>query len=258
MNLPYVASSEAYECAQARLQNQTLQQRVAAFLGDVWPEGFEKPAEPKAVFAPYMARGSELEQTFLTSATETGCKPVVATYLQAEYVTANAGLVDCYRAPFKLPKGQQILNWVVAENNRPGAVGDAATIFEGLSIRAYWQGIRNAVMEQVTAPPATVVDFSQWYAFQARRFGWQGERAKSPFYYIALMGLYASGRAVLFDTPPTAFASKVMEPAARTVAQQLGVEPLIVNEFKASKRDWVDVSFLEERQVRRLRETGRV
>ncbi len=257
MGLPYTSPSEAYDCAQERLGNPVLQAEVTEFLGGIWPEGFEDIGQPQAVFAPYMARGSERELLFLDLANKTGFQPVVATYLEAEFVTNNPELVDCYRPPLKLPKDQRSRNWLVDSSNRPGTIGEATTIF-GTNIFDFWKSIREAVLRDKNLPPPTTVDFSTWYGTQAQRFGWQGERSKSPFYYNALMGLYTSGRAVLFDTPPTEFASRVMEPAATASEEALGLPPLITCELDSSKRDWVDVSFLGDNACRQLIQTGTI
>jgi hypothetical protein len=259
MNMEYQAPEDAWETAGRRLRNPALQERVRQYLGGVWPAGFEEINTPTAVFAPYLAKGSETETDFLNKAMNKGFDTAVATYAGTEYVTANPGVVDCYRAPLILPKGQRQRMWVVAEAERAGAVGRANTMYDDMTIVDYWDGIRNVVLEQNKLPAdGAVVDFGAWYALQAGRFGWTGERAKSPFYYMASMALYASGRAVLFDTPPTAFATRVMQPAYEAASSELGVEPLITNELQPGKRDWVDVSFLADDEVGRLQSAGKI
>ncbi|HSX06928.1 MAG TPA: hypothetical protein VLG92_04355 [Candidatus Saccharimonadia bacterium] len=259
MSLEYITPGEAYELAGQRLRDESLQERAAAYLGRVWPMGFEEMDEPTAVYAPYLGKGTETELKFLRQAGSVGFKTTVATYEEAEYVTANPGLVDCYRAPLKLPKGQQERRWIVPEAARSGAVGNTPTVYADMAVANYWRGLRTPVLEENRLPiDDMVVDFGSWYAYQASRFGWAGERSKSPFYYRAAMALYASGRAVLFDTPPTTFADRVMVPAYTAVADALGVGPLLTNTLNPGKRDWTDISFLDENQLDQLRASGRI
>lgn len=259
MSLEYKVPSEALELAGQRLRDPALQRKVAVYLGNIWPQGFEDVEKPIAVYPPYLAKGSETEVDFLRRARTSGYSTAVATYEATEYVTANPVVVDCYRAPLILPKGQRARRWVVAEHERKGTVGNTPTIYNELSIVNYWRGLRAPVLEEKGLPvDDMVIDWSGWYAAQAPRFGWSGERSRAPYYYMATMALYASGRAVLFDSPPTAFAVNVMQPAYDAACDQLGVEPLITNELRPGKRDWTDISFLDERQVERLRTTGRI
>jgi hypothetical protein len=259
MSLEYKTPEVALELAEGRLRNPALQQKVAAYLGGIWPQGFELPQSPVAVYAPYLAKASETEVAFLSQANAVGFATTVATYEGTEYVTANAMVIDCYRAPLIFPKGQRVRRWVVPEESRNGTVGDAATVYDELSIVNYWRGIRAAVLEENNLPTNDkVVDWSEWYGTQSPRFGWDGERSRAAYYYMAAMALYASGRAVLFDTPPTAFATKIMQPAYDAACNELGVEPIVTNELRPDKRDWTDLSFLDERQAERLQTSGRI
>lgn len=155
-------------------------------------------------------------------------------------------------------KGQRIRPWIVEEAEKQGVVGSAGTMYEGLDIVEYWKGIQSAVYDEAAYTVPTDVDFSEWYETQACRFGWDGQGGKSKFYYVALMALYASGRAVLLDTPPTAFAEKVMTPAYEKVKNELGVTALITCELSPEKRDWTDLSFVDDVQATALVETGRI
>jgi hypothetical protein len=259
MSLEYKTPGEAFELAGQRLRDTALQDRVASYLGGVWPAGFEEVPSPVAVYAPYLAKGSETEVDFLQKAAGDGFVTMIVTYEDTKYVTTNPAVVDCYRPPLKLPKGQRKRDWIVPEAERPGSVGDALTVYPGLDIISYWRGIRMPVLEENKLPvDDTVVDFGAWYGLQAQRFGWSGQPSKAPFYYMAAMALYASGRAVLFDTPPTAFASQVMKPAYDATADNLGVEPLVTNVLRPDKRDWTDLSFLDETRAERLLTTGSI
>jgi len=260
MSLEYVTPELAYKEAEQRLGNDNLQERVADYLGGIWPEGFDDVECPRAVFAPYLAKGSKIEIEFLRKASEADFRTTVATYEETEYVTANSAVVDCYRAPFIEPRGQRSREWVVSADQRAGKLGDAETVYTGLNIVDYWTGVRTALLKANQLPvDDTVVDFSSWYRVQTTRFGWQdGERSKSPYYYKALMGLYASGRAVLFDTPPTEFADRVMAPAASMARSILGYTPLVTCELRPEKRDWTDISLLSPEEVTSLKTTGRV
>lgn len=259
MSLEFIEPSQAYELANKRLKDTALQERAAEFLGNIWPPGFEDIEVPQAVYAPYLATGSVVEVSFIKTAQIEGFDTVVATYEASEYVTANPAIVDCYRAPLIEARGQCSRKWVVPADKRSGSVGEAQTIYPSLDIVSYWRNVRQPILEENALPVNDkVVDFSEWYQLQAERFGWNGQRSKSGFYYNALMGLYASGRAVLYDTPPTVFAERVMEPAANMAKECLRVEPLITCELKPAKRDWKDVSFLDTDQLQLLKTTGRV
>ena len=250
----YIGVEEIYDQAEERLKDTNLQRKIGQYLGEVWPSGFDTtPERPIGVYAPYLSRGSRLEVKAAQIATAAGLDYAVATYEQSEYVTANPGLVDCYRAPLELAKGQKRRLWVVDEMQRPGAIAEATTVYGG-NVVEYWGAIRNIVFEEKGLSRSTpITDMSGWYTFQAKQFGWsKQERSKSPYYYKALMGLYASGRAVLLDTPPSQFFDRVMAPAIRASVDALGVQPLIANAFDTEKRDWVDVSFLSEQQSDKL------
>ncbi len=259
MSLEFKTINEAYEEAGRRLNDAKLQNRVAAFLGNVWPLGFDEVKNPRAVFAPYLAKGSELEIDFLRLVQASGFDSTVATYADTEYVTANPGVVDCYRPSLKLPKGQRSRQWVVPESQRRGQLKDAQTIY-GSTIVDYWMSIREVALEVGGLPVDDArVDLSEWYRVQAERFGCtENARSRSPYYYRALMGLYASGRAVLFDTPPTTFAAEVMEPAARLAQDELGVEPLLTLDLQPGKRDWIDLEFLDQAEVQNLLTNGKI
>lgn len=258
MSFPYTASTEALEQAARRLREPALQSKVAAYLGGVWPVGFEEISRPAAVYAPYLATGNGSEVDFLRKAAADGFEPVVATYRETRWSKGNLCLRDCYQPPLKLANGQEVREWAVPTKERAGPVGRAATKFAGLDIVEYWLGIRGAVLRANSLPSSAVVDFGDWYDVQARRFGWQSSESKSPFYYMASMGLYASGRAVLFDTPPTEYAGRVMQPAYEAAATQLGVAPLVTNVLKPTAPDWVDLSFLDEQASAQLMQTGRI
>ena len=259
MSLEFIEPSQAYELANKRLKDTALQERAAEFLGNIWPPGFDDIEVPRAVYAPYLATGSVVEVAFIKTAQVEGFDTVVATYEASEYVTANPAIVDCYRAPLIEARGQCSREWVVPMEERRGAVGEARTIYPDLDIVSYWSNVRQPILEENELPVNDkVVDFSEWYQLQAKRFGWNGQRSKSALYYNALMGLYASGRAVLYDTPPTSFAEQIMKPAADMAKEYLGIEPLITCELKPAKRDWKDVSFLDTDQLQLLKTTGRV
>ncbi len=256
----YTSREAAFEQASERLQNQEVQERADIYLGGDWPPGFEGTDSPKAVYAPYLATGSETETEFVLDAKKGGFEPVVATYLRTEFVTANGAIVDCYRPPLKLPNGQQQRKWIVPESDRIGELGQANTFYEGVNILAFWSGVRtfasnNAGINQL---PETV-DFSEWYKRQAIRFGWnEVERSKSGYYYNALMGLYASGRAVLYDTPPTEFYNRIMKPAVQLAEIAIGAKPILTNILQGKKRDWVDLAALNSEQVLSLQEIGKI
>ena len=260
MSLEYISSEKAYDEACERLENRDIQESTLEYLGGVLPPGFENTQTPLAVFAPYLAKGSQTEVEFLSKAAGSGFKTLVATYKGCEYVTANAGLVDCFRPPLLLSKGQQTRNYVVPEYARRGAVGEATTIYGGLEITDYWNNLRVEVLKRNELPTGDrVADFGAWYKVQAERFGWTpAERAKSPYYYMALMALYASGRAVLFDVPSAKFDGNIILLAANAVKKTLGLKPLLVNELTPSKRDWTDLSFLSKTDCEILSQEGKI
>ncbi len=261
MSLEYITPEQAFDVAQERIEDREIQERVMEFFGASLPPGFEGQNRPLAVFAPYLAKGTEREVEFLAKASKAGFATMIATYKDSQYVTSNSGIVDCYRAPLKLPKRQEVRKWVVPTEERDGAVGDAKTVYPELDITDYWMGIRKAVLRNIEreSPDSLIVDFGGWYRLQAERFGWTPlVPNKAPFYYLASMALYASGRAVLFAPPPSGFTSEVSRPAAAEVQEKLGVYPLVTNVLSAQKRDWADLAFLSQDEATQLLETGRI
>jgi len=256
--LRYEAADKAFAEAADRVANDNLQERIGELLGGLWPPGFEEPDNPKAVFAPYLARGSEMELRALNLARAAGFTAVVATYRDARFVNNNPAAVDCWRAPLLLPKGQQRKLWVVPESERDGALGAASTIYEGKNVGEYWQGIRRAILDKngMVADGIGSADFGDWYDAQAKRLGWRPGMKKSEVYYLASMALYASGRAVLFDTPPTTYANYYMAPAAERVNEAVDAYPLVTNDLPGGVTDWVDARFLRDDQVKTLVNEG--
>ncbi len=260
---PYTDPAEVLEQARARLRDPDLQARVAEYLGGVWPQGFEEPTEPIAVYAPYLAMGTEEECVFLGLARKLGIKrTVTATYEAKPYSTSNYYV---YRPQVLLPDGQkQGATWVVPSGYRNAAnktaLGSARTIYPGLGIVEYWRGVRQAVLANKSlGADNQVVDFSDWYKLQAERLGCGPKERPAPFYYQALMALYASGRAVLFDTPPTEFVENIMQPAYDTVVDALGVTPLLTNVLPLVEGpDWVDLRFMTKRQRRLFLNKGQI
>jgi len=260
MSLEYVAPKEALNEARRRLENPALQTRVDDYLGSEWPLPFSSErTEPAALYAPYMQTGNKTEVDFVRATQAGGTnRIVVATYQNAPWTRGNPGLRDCYQPPLRLPDADS-REWVVPAAARKGPLSDAATKYPGITITDYWDGIRDAVMRRTLRRRwDTTTDFGDWYDLQARRFGWREGQAKSPYYYMAAMALYASGRAVLYDTPPTEYADRVMVPAFQAAADALGVKPLVTNVLNPAKPDWVDLRFLTDEQARNLRDKGRI
>jgi hypothetical protein len=259
MSLPYTAPDTAFELASRRLRDRRLQEKVSVYLGGIWPMGFEElPDTPAAVYAPYMATGNGTEVDFLRQAKDPGFDRVVATYRSAPWSKGNPAMRDCYQPPLRLPGDRQVRDWVVPAKGRSGPVGRALTKYPDLPITQYWVGIRRAVLANEGQQDNRVVDFGDWYDLQACRLGRPPEAARSPYYYRALMGLYASGRGVLYDTPPTEYAERVMRPAFEEAASALGAEPLVTNVLAPPTPDWVDLTFLSEPQAKKLQEEGRL
>lgn len=252
MSYEYRSLTEAYEEAGDRLRDNALQWEIGEYLGCVWAPEFEQRRDPALIWAPYVARAAVSEVSFQQEAISSDYCPQVAIYSGTTFVTANPEVVAAYRPPLRLPGGQNRRSWTVAPEDRSGSLAPTRTIY-GTDVLDYWDGIRAAVYEENGIGQQPVVDFSDWYDFQARRFGWRpGDRNKAPAYYMALMALYASGRAVLYDTPPTEFFSRVMQPAIDRTKEELGVEPIIVSGPETSVPDWVDLSFLDSRQAEKL------
>lgn len=258
MSYEYRTIDEAYEEAAERLGDDRLQRAVNDYLGGIWPPGFEEVTEPTVVFAPYLGRAASSEIGFQRAIADSGFESTIATYQKTEFVTANPEVVACYRPPLELPQQQRRRSWIVTPEKRMGSVAPAETVY-GCDVVDYWQGIRATVYEENRIPQQPTVDFSEWYDSQARRFGWRpGDRNKAPGYYKGLMGVYASGRAVLYDTPPTNFFTRVMQPAIEETKDTLGVEPIIICGPKAPSPDWVDLSFLDQSQAETLAEKGKI
>lgn len=258
MSYEYRSRTEAYEEACDRLSDDDLQQKIAEYLGCEWAPGFEQRTDTAFVLAPYLARAATSEINYQKEVSSSGVRTQIATYGDTAFVTANPEVVAAYRPPLRLPSGQYRRGWTVAPENRPGPLVPTRTIY-GTEVLDYWANIRAAVYEDNGLTQQPVVDFSGWYDSQARRFGWRpGGRNKAPAYYMAAMALYASGRAVLYDTPPTEFFGRVMQPAIDRVKAELGVEPIIVCGPPVSAPDWVDLSFLDGRQVDSLITKGTI
>jgi hypothetical protein len=260
MSLEYSAPREALSEARRRLDDPALQEQVDDYLGSEWPSPFTAPgSEPAAVYAPYMLTGNQTEVNFVAAAQAAGAnKVIVATYRDIPWSKGNPGLRDCYQPPLRLPSGD-VRDWVVPTAERKGLIGEAKTKYPGVTITDYWGGIRQAVMrERLRRLWDTTTDFGDWYDLQAGRFGWQPGQPKSPYYYMAAMALYASGRAVLYDTPPTEYAGRVMAPAFQAATDVLGVKPLVTNVLNPGVPDWVDLRFLNKEQERRLLAEGQI
>lgn len=263
---PTVAPAEAFATAQARLQDPVLQQRGREYLGGLLPPGIRDPMVPTAVYSPYLARGDNREIAFLGQARQVGFQTVVATYMRNPW-SDNRTNKPAYRPAFKLPGGEtQDKTWVVEPAERTkGAqegVGSAQTKY-GFGISEYWSGIRRVVLARNDLPTNdTVVDFGGWYKNLTRHFSeGQVDAASSPYYYRGIMAAAALGWLVLWDTPQTAYATKVMRPAYDEVLATLGVAPLVTDVLgpeQVADADTVDLSFLRPDQVVRLRDTGRI
>lgn len=258
MTYQYRPIAEAYGQAEERLADTRLQESIDDYLGGVWPPGLEQTAIPVAVFAPYLGRAANSEMSFQKKIIGSGFVPLVATYQDTAFVTANPDVVACYKPPLILPQGQRRRGWVVDPEDRAGNLAPTKTVY-GRDIVDYWRDVRAVVYAEKGVPIGATVDFSGWYAYQAKRFGWKPrDRNKAPFYYMALMALYASGRAVLYDSPPTEFFGRVMQPAIDETRENLRVEPLIICGPENPTPDWVDLSFLDQPQVDRLVEKGEI
>ncbi len=271
-SLKYTPLDEAAETIRERWQDETLQARLATFLGDEIPDGpFE--SSNSAIFAEYIARPTGKDLCFAYDAIAAGLVPWWLTYTQDRFVTTNPKKVGMLRPQLAMPKGQNTRSWVVPAGSRSGRIGLCPTIFEDMpTIVDFWDELRRFIMPRngLGDRMGNVRDISHWYRNQAFRRGATNEQSLAGYYYPAIMGLYAT-RAVLFsdfDKYPD-FKASIAMPAFTAAAEALGVEPVVVqwqspgtvpalDGSREINSDQTDLTWLSDEQVKVFRETGSV
>ena len=184
-----------------------------------------------------MPRATDEDRLFADEAREAGFTPYWSSYLADRYTVRNPEKVQTIRPPIRWAKGQRTRQWVVAPEERSGGIGELNTIF-GYTSAEYQNGVRELVLtnDGDKELAENIFDMTDWYRFQAPRFGWESGNLAA-YYYPATMAL-ASVFGVLykdFDGGPNsgngdlvAFRDGVVYPAIAKVTQDLGVNPVIV------------------------------
>ena len=233
----YTPKEAAFETIMERRNNPELREKVAQYLGESIPATCFLAETPPAFLARYVPRATDEDRLFADEAREAGFTPYWSSYLADRYTTRNPEKVQTIRPPIRWTKGQRTRQWVVAPEERNGGIGELNTVF-GYTSAEYQQGVRELVLandgnEELAG---NVFDMTDWYRFQAPRFGWESGNLAA-YYYPATMTL-ASTLGVLyedFDGGPNAgngdlaaFMNQVVYPAIAKVTQDIGVAPVIV------------------------------
>lgn len=233
----YTPKEAALETIMERRNNPELREKVAQYLGERMPATCFLADTPPAFLARYVPRATDEDRLFADEAREAGFVPYWSSYLADRYTTRNPEKVQTIRPPIRWTKGQRTRQWVVTPEERNGGIGELNTVF-GYTSAEYQQGVRELVLanDGDGELAGNVFDMTDWYRFQAPRFGWESGNLAA-YYYPATMAL-ASTFGVLyedFDGGPNAgngdlagFMDRVVYPAIGKVTRDIGVAPVIV------------------------------
>ncbi len=228
MSIKYTPPEMAAEIIGNRRADDKLQQRYKKIVKDILPEDpySDTSDNPPAVRAEYLARPTRGDLEFLELAIELGFTPWTVTYEQDSFVSSNEKKSTMARPRLALPKDQMVkLKTPSLDEGCP--IGDLYGGF-GVKLSTLWLGMRRFVFERESRQECvpSVYDISEWYQIQASLYGWErASQSKAKYYYKSLLGLYAA-RAALFTQFSEGF--DYPEPAFEAVAEELGVEPVIV------------------------------
>lgn len=233
----YTPREAALETIMERRNDPELREKVEQYLGERLPAACFFADMPPAFLARYVPRATDEDRLFADEAREAGFAPYWSSYLADRYTTRNPEKVQTIRPPIRWTKGQRTRQWVVAPEDRSGGIGELNTVF-GYTSAEYQQAVRELVLandgnEELAG---NTFDMTDWYKFQAPRFGWESGNLAA-YYYPATMAL-ASTFGVLyedFEGGPsagngdlTAFRNQVVYPAIDKVTRDLGIAPIIV------------------------------
>lgn len=261
----YTPKEAALETIMERRGNLELRERVAQYLGERLPAACFLADTPPAFLARYVPRATDEDRLFADEAREAGLVPYWSSYLADRYTTRNPEKVQTIRPPIRWAKGQRTRQWVVASEERSGGIGELNTVF-GYTSAEYQQGVRELVLandgnEELAG---NTFDMTDWYRFQAPRFGWDSGNLAA-YYYPALMAL-ASTFGVLyedFDGGPNAgngdlaaFMDQVVYPAITKVMQDIGVAPVIVQLPYSEGMNETGLEFLDSDTAAIMRQIG--
>ena len=233
----YTPKEAAFEMIMERRENLALREKVVQYLGERLFAACFFADTPPAFLARYVPRATDEDRLFADEAREAGFTPYWSSYLADRYTVRNPEKVQTIRPPIRWAKGQRTRQWVVIPEERNGGIGGLNTIF-GYTSAEYQNGVRELVLTNDGDKELTenTFDMTDWYRFQAPRFGWESGNLAT-YYYPATMAL-ASVFGVLyedFDGGPNAgngdlaaFRDSVVYPAIAKVTQDLGVNPVIV------------------------------
>lgn len=228
MSIKYTAPEMAAEIVGNRRADDKLQEKFNKIVKGILPEGpyADISDDPPAVRAEYLARPTRGDLEFLELAIELGFTPWTVTYEQDSFVSSNEKKSTMARPRLALPKDQMVkLKTPSLDEGCP--IGDLYGGF-GVKLSTLWLGMRRFVFERENRQEyvPNVFDISEWYQEQASLYGWErASQSKAKYYYKSLLGLYAT-RAALFTQFSEGF--DYPEPAFDAVADELGVEPVIV------------------------------
>jgi len=261
----YTPKEAALETIMERRNNPELREKVAQYLGERLPAACFLADTPPAFLARYVPRATDEDRFFADEAREAGFVPYWSSYLADRYTTRNPEKVQTIRPPIRWTKGQRTRQWVVAPEERSGGIGKLNTVF-GYTSAEYQQGVRELVLandgnEELAG---NVFDMTDWYRFQAPRFGWESGNLAA-YYYPATMAL-ASTLGVLyedFDGGPNAgngdlagFMDQVVYPAIGKVTQDIGVAPVIVQLPYREGMNETGLEFLDSDTAATMRTLG--
>ena len=261
----YTSKEAALEIIMERRNNSELRERVARYLGGRLPAACFLADTPPAFLARYVPRATDEDRLFADEAREAGFAPYWSSYLADRYTIRNPEKVQTIRPPIRWTKGQRTRQWVVASEERNGGIGELNTVF-GYTSTEYQQGIRELVLandgnEELAG---NVFDMTDWYRFQASRFGWESG-SLAAYYYPATMALAATFGVLYedFDGGPNAgngdlaaFMDQVVYPAIGKVTQDIGVAPVIVQLPYREGMNETGLEFLDSDTATTMRALG--
>lgn len=245
-DIRYTPLDEAAEIIADRRNNEELQQKLAEYLGCLVPAGPFDLALPKpaAILAEHIAQPTARDAGFATTAMANRLAPWWLSYENDQFLSSNQKKVGALRPALALPnKNNLAKEWLVLPPDRPGPIGSRPTVLNQLpTVSDYWRMMRQVVFPRLGLDNAinSVLDISDWYRVQARRFAESEAQKLAVGYYPAILGLYAT-RAVLFSGGSNPqFRSQVFCPAFERVATELGVDPVIVKFDACGGMDSID------------------
>lgn len=250
----YTPREAAAEILAERQSDPELCRKIGRYLGWELPDVSQGAEKPLAVLARYVPRATDEDREFAEIALEAGLTPTWASYKKDRFTVRNAEKVATVRPPIQWSKGQKTKQWIVEELDRQGGVGELQTIY-GISSTEYQNRMRQLIFGRDGLPElvGNTFDMSEWYRYQADRFGYE-QGGMASYYYQAAMALYAIKGALFedFDGGPSSgngdlarFNEEVVFPAFDRVQEELGVRPVIVRLPYRAGMEISNLSFMD-------------